>query len=425
MTNDDIKKLAEALQYSENEKDSKVKINKVLRNKSCVTIISEFKQLMPEIQDKKNINKSLLILVLSVLHKNVCLFDDLQKVLTTEGLIPNLYGALCALFSGRSHTLCLKIELTDSQFPNRYDYLTRFSGQLFSSSNRIMGSKNHDILYAVKILAMNDKTKFEELAFKDSTRLILLNIPSFQLDEFPSDLLITRLLKDGDELQSNIGFYFAVRDVTRDVHDYAQLRQNPTSQYTKTKRQINKNIKHHLEAFYNFYNCCSTNRKASLLVNYILSEREYPVQFGYWLMEATLQETLIFEITSSNKITNLNELCTIAYLIHDFPCRDNNGVRIKKDKLYVAILLVLKNFIVEKKGIYSWDISQEMIFRNICKVIPQRYLKQLYKFLRKQSKELMVSKLDEMVRFSIYLEDKRRCDIYRGMMDVVDSFKTK
>lgn len=417
MTNDDIKKLAEALQHRENAKDSKVQINKVLRNKSCATIIREFKHLMPEIHNKDR-NKSLLILVLSILHKNIGLLDNLQKVLSTEGLIPNLYGALCIFFSGKSSTLHLKIELTDSQFPNRYDYLTRFSRQF-------MERKIRDALYAVKILSMSDQIKFEELAFKDSTRLILLNMESFQLNAFPSDTLITRLLRDGDELQANIGFYFAVWDITRDVHDYEQLRKNPTSPYTKTKRQINKNIKCHLEAFYNFYNCCSTNRKASLLVNYILSEREYPVQFGHWLMESTLQEALIFEITSSDKITNLDRLCTIAHLIHDFPCRDNNGVRVKKDKLYVAVVMVLKNFILEKKGIYSWDTSQENIFRNICKVMPQRYLKQLYKFLEKESKELMVSKLDEMVRFSIYLEDKRRCDIYQGMMDVIDSFKTK
>ena len=51
----------------------------------------------------------------------------------------------------------------------------------------------------------------------------------------------------------------------------------------------------------------------------------------------------------SNKITNLDKLCTIAHLIHDFPCKDNNGVRIKKDKLYVAVLIVLKSFILEKK----------------------------------------------------------------------------
>lgn len=87
-------------------------------------------------------------------------------------------------------------------------------------------------------------------------------------------------------------FYFAVWDITRDVHDYAQLRKNPDSPYTKTKRQINKIIKCHLETF---------------------------------------------EITSANKITNLNKLCTIAHLIHDFPCKDNNGVRIKKDKLYSVI----------------------------------------------------------------------------------------
>lgn len=417
MTNDDIKKLAEALQHRENEKDSKIQINKVFRNKSCVTIIKEFKILMPEIQNKDR-NKALLIVVLSILYKNIGLLDKLQKVLTMEGLIPNLYGALCILLNGKSSSLHLKIELADSQFPNRYDYLTRFSGQFAEPKIR-------EILYAAKILAMSDKTKFEELAYKDSTRLILLNMTSFQLDVFPSDTLITRLLRDGDELQANIGFYFAVWDITGDVHDYAQLRENPDSPYTKTKRQINKNIKCHLKAFYNIYNCCSTERKASLLVNYILSEREYPVQFGYWLMESILQEALIFEITSSDKISNLDKLCTITHLIHDFPCKDNDGVRIKKDKLYVAVLNMLKSFILEKKGIYSWNNSQKFLFHDICKMIPRRYLKQLFKLLEKESKNLMVSKLDEMVRFSIYLEDKRHWDICQGMMDIIDSFETK
>lgn len=43
MTNDDIKTFADALQHSEgegkSEKESKVQINKVLRNKSCTTMI--------------------------------------------------------------------------------------------------------------------------------------------------------------------------------------------------------------------------------------------------------------------------------------------------------------------------------------------------------------------------------------------------
>ena len=44
MTNDDIKKLAEALQHRENAKDSKVQINKVLRNKSCATFKKSYLQ---------------------------------------------------------------------------------------------------------------------------------------------------------------------------------------------------------------------------------------------------------------------------------------------------------------------------------------------------------------------------------------------
>lgn len=57
--------------------------------------------------------------------------------------------------------------------------------------------------------------------------------------------------------------------------------------------------------------------------------------------------------------------------------------------------------------------------------MPQRYLKQLYKLLEKESKNLMVSKLDEMVRFSIYLKDKKHWDICQGMMGVINSHKTK
>lgn len=120
------------------------------------------------------------------------------------------------LFSGKSTTLHLEVQLTDSQFPNRYAYITRFLGEFAEPKIR-------RILYAVTLLAMSDKNKFEDLVFKDSTHLILLNMPSFPLEEFPFDPLIVRLLRDGDELQANIGYYFAVRNITKDVQDYAQL----------------------------------------------------------------------------------------------------------------------------------------------------------------------------------------------------------
>lgn len=412
MKNDDIKTLAEALQHSKDEKESMTKINKVLRNKSCASLVAELKHLMPEMQGKE-INKALLVLVLAILHKNVSALERLQKVLVSEGLIPNLYGALCSFFSGKSSTLSLKVELTDEQFPNRYDYITRFIGQFGERDVR-------EILYAVRILAMSDPARFEELAFKDSTRLILLNMPSYELEMFPSDSLIRRLMKDGDELQANIGFYFAVWDIKRDVQDYAQLRRDTVFPGKKTKKEIDKSIEDHLEKFDKFYSGCPADRKASLLVNYTLAERDYPIQFGYWLLEPALQDALVTEITSSGKIANLDKLCKMAHLVHDFPCKDNNGTRGKKDKLYAAIVSVLKEFVAERKGIYSWDASQEAKFRELCQIVPQRYWKSFNSYLKRISKELMVSKLDEMVRFSIYLKDKQCYDICQGMMAVMD-----
>lgn len=413
MTIDDIKKLAEVLQHKENAKDTKRKINRVFTNKSCATIIKELNVLMQQLEKKRR-PKALLLVVLSLLHKNPELRTDIQKALASENLIPVLYGALCILLGGKSSTMVLKIEIEDSQFPNKYEYLTRFCSQFYDPKFR-------EVLYVSEILAKSDFTKFEELAFKDTTRIILLNMISCQIDVTPSKRLITRLLKEGDELQANIGFYFAVFGITREIYDCVQFRKGSDSLDTKAEEQRNKDIVAYLEAFHIFYRCCSIERRASLLINYILTENQYPSQFGYWLMEAELQESLIEEITSSEKIRNLDKLYKVVYLIHNFPIKDVSGSVRRKDKLYAATVRVLKKFVLAKKGIYSWDEKQKTQFYEICKVLPKKYLGQLQTFLKKVASSLMISRLDQMVRFSIYLEDKSKWEICQGMMDTIES----
>jgi hypothetical protein len=408
MTTDDIHTLAAILQYKEKLPNSRQQLNRIFRNKSCATIVKELKALIQTLP-KKDRHAALLIVVLSLLYKKLSLMNDIQKALSSEDLIPTLYGSLCILLCGKSQTMQLKIDLSDQQFPNRYAYLVRFFGE-FGYWEYI------EVLSAVKILAMSDKSKFEELAFKDTTRLILLNMISLHINEMPSEALVRRLLTDGDELQANIGFYFAVSDIKQDVRDYAFLRRNPDSPCAKRKHQIDQKIVEHLDVFYELFRCCTIARKASLLTNYILTEKEYPRQFGHWLMDATLQDALIYEITASGKIKNLDELCRMACLIHAFPCKTANHSSIRKDRLYASIITVLKNFLLEKRGIYSWDRQQEILFCQICRVLPRKFLNQLYTFLNKYSDNLMVSPLDEMVRFSIYLKDKRQWDICQGMM---------
>jgi hypothetical protein len=411
MTATDISALAAILQHKEKLPNARQQLNRIFRNKRCTTIVKELKALMQTMPTKDG-HKALLIVVLSLLHKNLNLMDDIQKALSSEGLIPALYGSLCIFLGGKSQSMQLKVDWTDQQFPNRYAYLVQFLGEFYYW-------ENIEVLSAAEILAMSDKTKFEELAFKDKTRLILLNMASLQINETPSKALIRRLLTDGDALQANIGFYFAVYNITQDAHDHVYLRRNPDSPRAKQKHQIDKNMVEHLNTFYELFCCCTIARKASLLTNYILTETEYPVQFGYWLMDASLQDALIHELTASGKITTLDALRKMAHLIHKFPCKTATHSSMRKDRLYAAVVNVLKKFVLEKQGIYSWNSRQESLFRVICQSLPRKFLNQLYAFLSKYSDDLMVSPLDELVRFSIYLEDKRQWDICQGMMRVI------
>lgn len=411
MTKDNIKELAEALNSKARRKDTKQRIQKVFRNKKSSTIIRELKTLMPQMSQKEQ-KVSLLIVVMSILYKNGGLINDVKTALEEENLIPHLYGALCIYLSGKSSTMHLEVKWGDSSFPNKFEFLRRFSYNFGYWENR-------EVLYAAKIIALTDRNRFEELAFKDATRLIILNMISYELEESPTDKLIIRLLMEGDELQANIGFYFAVRDIMRDMQDYQLLEKNPELPGIKSKRAINKNVRRHLERFYMFYSHCSPERKISLLLNYILSEKIYPNWFGYLLMEVEIQEALIQEITLSGKIRTLDHLTSVVFLANDFPCKDTNGKSYEKKKVYEAILSVLENFITNRNGIYLWDDRKKHLFELICKKLPKKYLRKFNAFLKKNIKTYMISELDEMVRFNIYLEDKKQWDICQGMMNVL------
>ena len=362
---------------------------------------------------KKERSKVLLVVVMCLLHRSAGFTENVRKSLEEENLISSLFGGLMILFGGKSRTMCLKIDLNDSQFPNRYEYLGHFWGEFGYWENQ-------EVLCAAEILAGSDMEKFEELAYRDATRLILLNMTAGQLGINVSERLIKRLMKEGDELQANIGFYFAVRYIERDMRIFDELERNPGFPGARSKRQIHKDLKEHLEVFYEFYSVCCAQRKASLLINYILFERSYPKEFGLWLMEEELRESLIAQITLSGKFVNPNQVIKILSLVRRFPCRGADGAAGKKDRLYAAIVSVLKAFLREEKGFYQWDKEQEQKFREICMLLPQKYLRQYRNFAEKSMSGLMVSELDEMVRFSIYLKDRRQWDICRGMVGVIE-----
>lgn len=379
----DIAELAEALQHGDNQKHTDKILGRIFRNKKYTTIFCQLKALKPDMS-KQDYNKAVLIVVLALIYRRPAGLNPLIRAIDEAGLTGSLYGGLNIYLGGKNPGFTLHVRWSDSSFPNKYEFITRFSGEF-----RL--PETHGLLYAVQIIAYLNQKRFEELAFKDTTHFILLNLD--RIDTSVSDELIMKLFTLGDDLQSNIGLDLA----SRGILDSIEIQ----------------------EKFDFFYKNCSPERKTSLLINYILIQRKYPLQFGDWLMQHELKDHLISEIKNSGKIRTLHDLCTVSFLIHDFPCIDKNGVRRNKNAYYDAVTDQLKTFIGQRTGIYVRDANTDNIFRNICRNLPLRNKRKLIKYLKKQMDRYMVSELDQMTRFKIYLEDKRQWDICQGMLEIL------
>ena len=133
-------------------------------------------------------------------------------------------------------------------------------------------------------------------------------------------------------------------------------------------------------------------------------------------MEEANQNHFVYEITESDKIKNLNDLSRICGVVNYFPCKTSIGKCARKDKYYDAIVKKLKYFVRERNGIYNWAAGNAALFEKICCNLPKHYRYILKNFLEQERKKYMVSKLDEMVRYKIYLADIQQWEICQGML---------
>lgn len=410
MTNLEINMLVEALQKQND--DAQKECKRVFRNKSCRTIMGECFQIMEKVPNKEG-NMILMTVIRALLFVRKRENDALRMALEKYQLIDRLYGAMCHYLSGKSQRMSLRIEWNDHYFPNKYEFVSRFTGQFYEPEYR-------EVLYIAAIIYRSNPKRFEQLVMKDASRVIALNLFSFSLDIFPSEELIKQMLKDDDALLAAVGFYYAVWDLTKDVNDYIQRNRTPKAAHVKTKKAIDNNIQRHLQEFEERCSVCGIERKADLLFDYILSHRRFPERFGFWLMEYEMQDALLKEIEASGKIKSLKEVRSVARLIHGYSCKDKTGKCMPKGKYYQAVGDVLKRFLKERTGVYQWTHLEIENFTEICEVLPLKYQKKIRQCIEKETEKLMVSSLDEMVRHSIYLKDKSRWDIHQGMLRILD-----
>lgn len=395
--------------------DLKKKINRILRNKSSFTVIRELLGYISSLSGKDK-NIATVIVIMAVLRRNLDGVLEVKEAVVLHGLGGHLYGGLYTLFAGDSELLSINVNLTDSLFENKYSYILGFVD--FDYWGYI------ELFQALEVLNLVDSQKFEKLALVDKTKLILLNMATHRLNFEPSKELIDKLLKDDDELKQNIGFLFITRSISRCLNDIDYIkRSKKLGIYSgKSIRSVHKILEIALNECYTFLENCGKWTQAALLTNFLLAHQTiYPTAFARELVSSKLKDEFIYQICNTDKIKTLKDVAFLTGLISDTPAISEEKKRISKIMIYTAIVNKIICFIEEKKGIYGWDEQQRNYIEFICKRLPTRCVKKLRAYLIAKEKKLISSSLDEMIRFQIYLEDKRQYEIISGILNAIDS----
>lgn len=419
MDENTVRDLSQVLDDHLNERlkrlDAKKKINSILHNKSSATAIRELCDYISSLSGKAK-NIATVIVVMALLRRNLDNVSEIKEAVELRGLVGHLYGGLYTLLASDSELLSIKVNLTDSSFENKYYYTIRFFD--FNYWDYI------EVFEAAKVLSLADSQKFEKLALMDKTKLILLNMVSHHLSVVPSKELIDKLLQDEDELKQNIGLHFITRSITRCIQDIEYIKRSEKlgGYHDKSIRSVQRTLKTALNECYTFLEYCDKRTHIALLTNFLLVHQStYPVAFARNLLSSEFQSEFIYQISNTGKVKTLKDVAFLIGLISNTPAINAENKRISKSLLFMAIVNIIISFIDDKKGIYGWDEQQSKYIEFICQRLPARCIRKLRAHLTNKDRSLMSCKLDEMIRFQNYLEDKRQHEIISGIINTIDT----
>lgn len=416
-----ISQLAELMHENWNKlshkDDIKKRINGLLHRKKSSNVIKEYKDFLGIIpkDKKKSIPIMTVILVLALCRRNLDDEEEIYDSLKQNELISSLFGGMSILLNGKSGQLAIKLKWQDEFFENKYEFIKRFQGQ-FLYWDYI------ELFIAAKIVQRDNQSLFEELILKDKTRLLLLNLASGHFNGNVSEHLICTLINGENKLDQNAGFFILTSKLNRYISDVMQYEREeelginrPHPEIRTVKKEINKE----LNRIENLLKQCSGSTRTSLIINYLLSEtRIFSKTFGKLLLDPELKDYFIFEVRNTNKINTLDKVYYLVNVVSNTRIRKKAN-RNSKLELYNVLVDVIISFIKERKGIYLWTNREEQIMQGICELIRQKSKYKLLRFLINELEDVLCTRLDELVRFDIFLKDKSRQDIVNGMLIIL------
>ncbi|MED4531505.1 hypothetical protein [Metabacillus fastidiosus] len=401
-----LQKLTDELLSNWENRDVNIKLclNSLLKKKSNKTVILDLTKAIErkELADK---NKAVVIVTLALIRRNLDCDEEVRELLRKYNLINLLYGGLIKLLDGRANTFKIQISWSYNTFENKYEFIERFP---VPEQRRFI-----DLITVASILIKEDVRKFESILIKDSTDLLLLNFLHGEEDWIISEELINTLLKDETSgLRRSIGFYILIKPIDRLFSKSLEIR----------REKINFNKK--VEKFKKIFKDIPVDIQAELLINYFLTNKRaksIPPFLAKQMVHENLKDSMVSEI-KSNKIRNLDDIYILLFIIKSFRSKSHCN-KSYKNSLYDALLKKIIEFIENNKGIYFGDENAEKLFGEIYRMFPKQYRNNLEKNILKTRENLMISKLDELVRFKLFLNDSSRASMINEMLKTIENIK--
>ena len=300
--------------------------------------------------------------------------DPSQEILQAIR-IAHLEEMLCVGFRlflcNKSKQRQFTIQWTDQTFPNRYAWLTRFSGEFYSSAFE-------ELFSTARLISQLDPDRLWEIAKEDPNDLLLLNWPDI-FWEFPSTARALELLQPAQSPRRQaLAFWWLT----------FPLQDSPQSE--ERAREILREASGVQETIL-----------TPLLYAFLLHQHSCPQAFRSYLIKPSRHSILGQEIKKGALHRNWHAAAAAAALIREIPSRR------RRESLWKGLMSGVEENL--ETGRFPADPNR---CREFLQQLPPPHREHLCQELTAQLKTLHTAEIDRLVRPQIFQHDaSRRADM--------------
>lgn len=263
------------------------------------------------------------------------------------------------------------IQWTDQTFPNRYAWLTRFSGEFYSSAFE-------ELFSTARLISQLDPDRLWEIAKEDPNDLLLLNWPDI-FWEFPSTARALELLQPAQSPRRQaLAFWWLT----------FPLQDSPQSE--ERAREILREASGVPETIL-----------TPLLYAFLLHQHSCPQAFRSYLIKPSRHSLLGQEIKRGALHRNWHAAAAAAALIREIPSRR------RRESLWKGLM----SGVEENLGTGRFPADPNRC-REFLQQLPPPHREHLCQELMAQLKTLHTAEIDRLVRPQIFQHDaSRRADM--------------